>query len=540
MPPTPGGGASPGTTIGSLVFVLGLLALSAWSGCRGIDFGHHWDEGKQIDLVEQTVTTGRLLPDRYNYPSICYVLACLPLVPEVARTLANEEKPFSRVDFPRTQERLKALVNEPAYKLAVRRVCLGLALLTPLWIFLALWRWRGPLEASFAAALLATSFELSYHSRWIAPDALVMQFAALFLALVIRAWHSPRSARWLFAAAIVAGLATGTKYTAGLLLLPLLAGVTRPELGPSARGRLRLALLLTLTWAIAYLATTPGTLLEPVRFYQDLKFERRHYTEAGHYGYSVEPGLQHGMLSARYLITGLFSPYLSVALLVSGLALVGLGGMFRESKLRTFALFVLFPATYFLYFASTRVLFVRNLLVLAPFLAVLSARGAALLFRALPGQLARSAWLAACLAGVALDATYVVRSARTIRLPDPLRDTALAESAERAALAEECAEWLRAHPDLSIRASPEVTADLERAGAATASNLMQPGAAGVEAIALYTREGPTWGSWKSNRPGFALAQFGPLDVNYDWYTSWTQRRLLILRVEVAESLGIRF
>jgi hypothetical protein len=538
-PPNFGGGSARGRSIASLGLLCALLGLAAWSGLRGIDFGHHWDEGKQIELVKQTVTTGRLLPDRYNYPSITYELACLPLVPEVARTLAAEEKPFSKVDFPRTQERLKALVGAPAYKLEVRRVFLLLALLAPLWMFLALWSWRGPFEALYSAALLATSFELSYHSRWIAPDALVMQFTGLFLCLALRAWHSPRPARWLFAAAVAAGLATGTKYTAGLLLLPLLACLACPTVSGTPREKLRLAVILVAIWAVIYLATTPGTLLEPVRFYQDLKFERRHYEEAGHYGYTVEPGMEHALLAARYLTTALISPYLSVGLIVSALALVGLAGLLRESKALALVLFVLFPAAYFAYFATTRVLFVRNLLVLAPFLAILSARGTALLSRALPGRIARVTLVALVVAWVGADAAFVARAATTIRAPGGARDPAAEEASERAELGKACSEWLLAHPEVTVRASPEVQADLDRAGTHPANLIRDPAVPAI-ALAVYAEEGPTWGSWKSNRPGFALAEFGPLDVSYDWYTSWTERRLLIVRSEVAAAMSIQF
>ena len=81
---------------------------------------------------------------------------------------------------------------------------------------------------------------------------------------------------------------------------------------------------------------------------------------------------------------------------------------------------------------------------------------------------------------------------------------------------------------------------LEGLGAGAPPNLVREASAPATAVAVYAEEGPTWGSWKSNRPGFALAEFGPLDVSYDWYTSWTERRLLILRSEVAEAMSIRF
>ena len=60
----------------------------------------------------------------------------------------------------------------------------------------------------------------------------------------------------------------------------------------------------------------------------------------------------------------------------------------------------------------------------------------------------------------------------------------------------------------------------------------------VDAIAVYTGDGPTWGSWRSNAPRFSLAELGPRDINFEWYTTWQQRRVLVLETGVARSMGI--
>ena len=48
-----------------------------------------------------------------------------------------------------------------------------------MWLYRLVLTWRGSrIEALLAASLLALSWEVSYHTRWVAPDGLLMQFSA--------------------------------------------------------------------------------------------------------------------------------------------------------------------------------------------------------------------------------------------------------------------------------------------------------------------------------------------------------------------------
>src|SRR5690606_25470571 len=135
--------------------------------------------------------------------------------------------------------------------------------------------------------------------RWIAPDALNAQFTALCLLALVAAARSPRPRPWFFAAACAAGLATGTKYTAGLLLVSVLAGLVaaavaarRAPPSPTGAGpagpRLTRAIPIALgIFALTFLLTTPGALLQPFTFFRDVRFEALHYGERGHYGFTI-------------------------------------------------------------------------------------------------------------------------------------------------------------------------------------------------------------------------------------------------------------
>jgi hypothetical protein len=357
-----------------------------------------------------------------------------------------------------------------------------------------------------------------------------------------RAGPDARGRRWWCAAAVAAGMATATKYTAGLLLLPLLAPLLMPAASPSVRTsageRSRRAACLLLTWAATFVLLTPGSVLEPVKFFQDLKFERLHYLQHGHYGFTVQTGMQHYLLMLRYLATELFSTWWPISLAV--VALIGLGSWKRlREDPRRLAIFLLFPLVYLVYFGLTRVLFVRNLLVLAPYLALLAADGATLLVESLRGTRWRRPALALLVAMPVVNGVQLVRAART--LPEP----SVREAAEQGVpsrqddLARELAGWMEARPELRVLASPRVAAALERSGAGPLRGLTRDASQAVEAWAVFSGEGPAWGGWKSNVPGAFLAEFGPQDVNYPWYTSWPSARLLVLTPGSAGELGIR-
>jgi 4-amino-4-deoxy-L-arabinose transferase-like glycosyltransferase len=63
---------------------------------------------------------------------------------------------------------------------------------------------------------------MAYHARWLVPDSMMMQFAALMLMLLSYAHTRPDPRFWLKCAAAAAGLACGTKYTGGILLVPII------------------------------------------------------------------------------------------------------------------------------------------------------------------------------------------------------------------------------------------------------------------------------------------------------------------------------
>src|SRR5215470_7595018 len=175
----------------------------------------------------------------------------------------------------------------------------------------------------------------------------------------------PDKPRWLYFAAVTAGLGLGTKYPGGLLLLPvLLAGYLAQERHPERAVLYRLVLV-CLLFTTAFLLSTPAVIFRPAEVMSGVLYEIRHYA-TGHVGHTVAPGLEHASRMMLYLSTVLFSWYTPIAFLCFLLSLMGTFALIREDG-RTALLFLSFPICYFIYFSLQRAMVVRNLMALAPF-----------------------------------------------------------------------------------------------------------------------------------------------------------------------------
>lgn len=493
-----------------------LLGLSLFAGLRGVDFGRHWDERHLVQQATTALKTELLLPRSYHYPSVPFWLTTAALaVGDDAAAAATS--PSLRPDGQRT-----AVPPPPAVAadpiLRIRSFFLIFSAFIGLWTYLAgraagLRSW----PAVLGAGLVVGSFELAYHQRWIAPDAVMAQLAALTLWLLLRA---RLDARWLLPAAVAAGLCCGTKYTGGLLLVGVLfVAVTGPA------GRLRRALLGGATFAASYLATTPGTLLDHGLFWRHLTYEIEHYAQ-GHGSYSVDGFASHLALAGRWLADSALAPWPLLAVGLAALALFGAGVVARPIRVwrgdgRRFLLLGL-PLLYLLFMARQRVFITRNLLILLPFVAILAAVASqALLDRLRPGG---RRWVVGGLLAlpVAANLGFQLHASQTIHN----RRTPQALAAFTA--------WCAAHPELAAHASPRLQHAL---GGATGACLTT-GAA--RAYALYLSEGqPDSRRWPTLGEAWPEVVFGPVDVNLRWYGSWLgDDRIVVVDRATAERLHV--
>lgn len=520
--------SQPGARVARCALVLLPLLILIGTGLRGLDFGLHWDERWwQIGPVKQMVRSCSLLPDYYNYPSFDYWLNLLVLAPDVAS---------SRIDGESFKEHLLRTLDSAAYLMRLRAVYLLVTSLSVVWVYLLVLHQRNSaLEALFAASLLACSWEVAYHLRWVAPDGMLMQFATLTALLAAYALRSEHKA-WLMMAAAVAGLGCSAKYAGGLLVMPVLLAGFFGATGSTSREKASRLIKAAAVFVVVYLIVTPATILQPARVAEDVGFEIRHYA-TGHYGHTVGWGLEHAWRMLTYFSTVFFSPYLAIALFMFVLAIIGIASIIARDS-REGAVFLVFPAFYLLYFSTQRAMLVRNLLAVGPFLAIAAARGACVVGEFLRAnrnepvaQLPRAAWWrvwAAFLgAALCLNASWLIESAESIK----------ARHTDR--FVREAAAYIRGHPNTTFFLSPRVKRDVAVVAPPLENVTVDPAEAAV--FVLYAREGMLgWQDWPANQRGLTRACFGPREVNFDIYpTWWGDDRIVVIDRSHAAKIGTR-
>jgi dolichyl-phosphate-mannose-protein mannosyltransferase len=496
-----------------------LVTLFVVTGLRGIDFGFHWDEFLwQLLPAREMVTNGTFLSRPYNYPSLGRMLVLVPALGDGLRKL------WHGGDISQILEAMGSAIDAPGYLLQARSVFLVVSALGIIWVYLAGWVLTGQWwQATLAAAILGLSWEMAYHARWLANDCLLAQFSALCLLLLVL--HNRRGqAGWLWAAAIAAGLAAGTKYQGALLVVPvMLSGVLRTP--ATLRQRAASVVAIGALSVASYLITTPGTVLDPIVFTEGLAKEVKHYT-TWHGGYTITAGFPHLGLLLRYLAFDLFSPYAPVAMLFFAFALVGGALSWRENR-RLAAFLIGFPVLYATFFCwRYSVFIVRNVLLLAPFLALLSARGLAEALQRLRWRAARLALAIMVGCALAANAEWLISAGESIRHRDD------------GAAAMEAIAYVRNHSHIRFRISEKVAAMAAERGLTLPTNAVQ---ANVNEVVFFakTEGAPRPELWTVNDHWLTCAVFGPREINFNYYSNWAgSDRVVVMTLDKARAAQV--
>jgi hypothetical protein len=272
----------------------------------------------------------------------------------------------------------------------------------------------------------------------------------------------------------------------------------------------------------SYLVTTPGTVLAPLNFIEGLGVISAQYT-TGHYGHTVPAGFPHLGVLLRYFSLNFFSPYTPVAVVFFAAAIAGAALYLREDR-KLAVLLIGFPLLFATLFCwKYRVFFARNYLLLAPFLAVLSARG-------LAEALLRTRWPAARLAltiaisgALAANAGWLIFAGESIRHRDD------------GAAALKAMSYVRDHPAIRFRVSPKVAGLAAQRGLALPANATQADADKV--VFFVKEEGPPRANWAVNDPWLTSAVFGPWEVNINYYAWEGYDRIVVMPLEKARTAG---
>lgn len=495
-----------------------LLTVFLTTGFIGLDFGYHWDEMIHLGEVSRPIESGVFLPRSYIYGSMTFDIGSILLLPRTIPFLATASK-NSRPDFGQPYQEvvpnsraapLVAFAKSKDFLLRMRAVFLVLTSLTGVWVFIAVRACkRSGWEAVFASAVILTSWEIAYHARWVAPDTIQMQFTALWLMFFALALHSStRASLWLRLSAVAAGLACGTKYQGGILLVPVITYSLLRFSTPTAPGAFRKAvkeILCNATlFAGVFVISTPGIVLDPLLVWQSLRHVSHDYA-TGHLGHTVGAVGQHGLLLFVYLTLVLMSHWRVASFMLAALGCLGVFILWKERPTTTILLLCA-PVIHILVMICYRVMFVRNYLLLVPFIALFAARGAFQVWKISYPVVWIRRGIATCLILLFLaNMTFLAFAARTITLQGRPTGAAIVQ-------------YLKKHPGTRYLLSSTAAEAVAKENVMLSNTTRDANTA--QRYVFYSDEDELYLKLSSNRPGQYQRASGPLNVNFDYYADW--------------------
>jgi len=303
--------------------------------------------------------TGNFHPSEFNYPSLPRYLAAAGLAVGFLR--AASEDTAVRPDIHQIGSVSYPYYGTPTVVETSKQLFAVLSVIALAMTGVIAWRvTRRPGVVIMGPVILATS-ELFFRHSWqyLNVDIVGTCFVVLTVASCLSATGQPSVARSAVVPAVWAGFAAASKYTLGLVFLPVLLGIWMYQKGDRRLVSSGIALA---TVGVSFLAAVPFAILDLPAFLNGLAFDAWHYGTVGHTGFNDEPGLTQLSNYANHLMTefGLFGAVL---------ATVGCVAAFRRDWRRC-VLFLAFPVLLLTLLAGQRVIFTRNVLAIHPLYAV--------------------------------------------------------------------------------------------------------------------------------------------------------------------------
>ena len=387
------------------LFVAGVvLPVAALSRLWAIDFclphPHCRPDEDAIRAIAGLFRAGTFNPGVYNYPAL-FMLAVAGVMRglPIGERLLHKLMPFH----------FSPLLNDTVTTVKYTRVARGLSAvagIASVWVVFRIGRRLFDDTAAVAgASLLALAFLHVRDSHFGVTD-VPMSFMVLvaFLCAVRLSQSGTRTD--VIVAAIATGLAAGTKYNGGLVALPVLFAVFISPPAKAARSRIGDAVIAVTLMLVAFLCTSPYTVLDFARFWADFSSDVLHLS--GGHGVDLGRGwIYHVATTLRY---GVGVPLLVAG--VAGMALL-LGRDWRRG-----ALVALFPVSYYVLLGSGYTVFARHMIPVVPFLCLTAGYFVAEVSSWVAARLGRPAWRTALTAVTV--AAVLWPSARSVVMFDRL------------------------------------------------------------------------------------------------------------------------
>lgn len=356
---------------GYLVALFAICAMCFWIRVEHISaslpYPQHIDEIAITKPAARILTSGNFHPSEFIHPSfpkylatagmaVGFVLAAPDLeikarMLKIGRDLGDVSFPFYTV--PRvveTARQLFALLSVVA--LAASGVVAWRLLHRP----------GALLLAPFVLALSSYFFSMSW--RYMNIDIVSACFVILGIAAIMRISPLSNSHRFVVLAAICVGLAAGSKYSHGLLLLPLLIAICL--LGDRGR-RFEATVIAVATSGLSFLAVVPYSVIDLPGFLNGLAHAARSYANLMLPYDSGNPGID----TLPFYIKALSRDFGSAGLVLGFTGLVSIA----LSDWRRALVFISYPVALLVLLSMQQVEYQRNMLPVFPLVAVLVAAG---------------------------------------------------------------------------------------------------------------------------------------------------------------------
>ena len=330
-----------------------------------LPYPQHFDETAIAEPAASILTSGNFHPGSFRYPSFPKYLAVAGMAvgfviaaPDLEVRKIRIERDLGDVSFP--------FYTVPRVVETARQIFALLSVVALAASGIVAWRLLSKPGAVLLAPLVLalSSYFFSMSWRYLNVDIVGACFVTLGIAVIIRTSPLPPPRRFIVLSAICVGLAAGSKYTYGLLLLPLLIAIC---LFVERGRRFEATVVAVAASGMSFLAVVPYSVIDLPGFLNGLAREVTHYANTAHPGDSGNPGID----TLSFYITALFRDFGGAGLV---LGLVGLVSI-AASDWRRALVFTSFPVALLALLSMQQAEFQRNILPVFPLVAVLVAAG---------------------------------------------------------------------------------------------------------------------------------------------------------------------
>ncbi|MCD6216890.1 glycosyltransferase family 39 protein [bacterium] len=305
-----------------LVFGFVLRLIGIRHGLPGI---YHPDEPIVVSRAVSVVLNGDYNPHFFHWPSLLmYLLAIeyeiIYLLGKIAGTFNNGEDYFKYYSTHRGEFHYWG-------RLLVAAMSTGIGY----FFYLTVKNWLDNKSALFVLCLASITPLLIKHGQYITPDIPALFFASVSIYFLSIYHFKDKKASFIYWAAVMAGLATATKYNYALMIIPLLIIYFADTL-PKEKFKLKSLIYIFTSFLVSFFVFNPFIIIDFSQFVFQFKEISFHLGE-GHIG--MEAGRHPSVELIRHLINGTGWMFF-----IAGI--IGLLISFRNNKIWTIAL-ITFP-----------------------------------------------------------------------------------------------------------------------------------------------------------------------------------------------------